>query len=112
MSASFASQLDTAVPKCPFISLHAKDEEVKAGEKVELKCIAGGTPYPRLQWYCNGKIVVGSRTSIVQDSVESVLTLNGKQTSSTAIYECRVTNCWGSAKSQATITVNGTYKFG
>uniref|UniRef100_A0A7M4G0T5 Basement membrane-specific heparan sulfate proteoglycan core protein n=1 Tax=Crocodylus porosus TaxID=8502 RepID=A0A7M4G0T5_CROPO len=92
--------LDVEMP--PYATSLPDESSVRAGETVQLKCLAHGTPPLRYQWdKVNGLL---SDRATLRDSI---LRISPAQPEDTGTYRCVVSNRVGSAETIARVSVQG-----
>ncbi|XP_019367559.1 PREDICTED: basement membrane-specific heparan sulfate proteoglycan core protein, partial [Gavialis gangeticus] len=92
--------LDVEMP--PYATSLPDESSVRAGETVQLKCLAHGTPPLRYQW---GKVngLLSDRATLR----DSILRISPAQAEDTGTYRCVVSNRVGSAETIARVSVQG-----
>ncbi|XP_061448797.1 cell adhesion molecule DSCAML1 isoform X3 [Rhineura floridana] len=79
-----------------------QSQEAKAGQMVELPCIASGYPNPAIRWIKDGRpLPADSRWT----KRVTGLTISDLQVEDSGTYICEVTNTFGSAEVTGTLTV-------
>lgn len=100
----FCSLLPDPAESIPSILDGFQSREVKAGQLVELPCIASGYPNPAIRWIKDGRpLPADSRWT----KRITGLTISDLRVEDSGTYICEVTNTFGSAEVTGTLMVIG-----
>ena len=81
--------------------------ESRAGDKVDLTCLAEGKPTPIVTWYKDGKIYERSQDGQTPGPYEYQLVFIGLEIADSGSYMCKVSNAFGFLTYTYNLTVKG-----
>ncbi|CAJ0586229.1 unnamed protein product, partial [Mesorhabditis spiculigera] len=100
---------EASVPQ--FVS-KLSDISARQGHTVKFSVEIGGDPLPTVQWYHNGRQLMGGRdVKITVDGLRATLELTRVSAANAGTYECRLKNPKGEAKSTAQLNLS-TFGYG
>lgn len=101
---------DETIGQAPKFLSHLKPTVVMDGDPILLQCTIKGDPFPKVNWYRNGKLIEWARDIVIgrQKSGLNEICIKEAFPEMSGNYSCVATNNFGTSSSECVVTVEGS----